>query len=159
MDASEDDISQQEYEEPTYKLDHDEKQNPLPTIEVAHTKFEELIKAEVLRQVDEIIYEHLAVMMTTTIFEEFSESVQDQSETGSIMGNIVYKVLARLVEKENFSDITNDHLTEILVVEDTISLMTNKMLGSGAHIAEGAPFVKRHRQKVLGELRASTTMI
>lgn len=59
--------------------------DPLSTMGMAPTEIKEMMKAEVLRHVDEFIHERLAEMVTTMIPSVLSESLQDRLEACSIL--------------------------------------------------------------------------
>lgn len=110
---------------------------------------------EVLCHVEEIIDEVLAKVMTAIVPRMHSESFQAQSETFSVMGNIVDSVLARSIESGRLHEPINEGHTRITDTESTIHVVTNNILGNRASIAPVVSFVKYVTQQLFGKLETS----
>lgn len=157
LDALQHQVLLKEHEDPTYKPDPDVQHNPLPTMEIARALTEEMIEAEVLRRVDEVIDERLAKVMTAMILRVLIESFQDRSGTLSIMGNIVGSAVATSIERGRLDDLISEHLTRTVDTEDNIHMMTENTLGNRG-LSEQSMVPKAQHPKVLGELKTSARM-
>lgn len=80
LEALEDELLLQQYEEPKEKLEADADHNSLLMTEMAHSESENVIAVEVLSRVNEVIREGLAKIMTAIVSQILSHSYDEEEK-------------------------------------------------------------------------------